>query len=460
MDIYIATYSAHASIIEDIAGEEGTIKKLLVDAGGLQMPNGSYSNKDLFDNYVAVTDKTLHAKIILKDYGNKALLSLWTGNLRKTTLDDCNLFFNLNISSNEKSKLIKWFDGNAPKNIFFYVDKSGKNVEVASSAKFFWSNLVKSMPSISDGHIYAFSPWGSNKFVDEISKVSKKISLYTQFGDCLWANYVFTKEKHDVNVYTSKMESPFPHFKAIFLTNSNGDLIWSYIGSANFTKQAMFGKKNVEYGLIFPSKQGCRGLTSLFQKITKKSFGWKSVLPGKQKIRKNFTDDDFDDNHTNFKYRQCVHILMSNKNFLEENLEKMYKKDISQKIRGHLVKVVDINDTTFFLKIDDRWEMQVPRIKTKSHSILSNKKIESLVDTIVTKPTNGNVGVKKKGKEREESVYKDTSVLIHMDDLLCDVEYRNRVKDALEELDKAKESIENKNIRDLLSIWKPVVDKL
>ena len=172
MDIYIATYSAHASIIEDIAGEEGTIKKLLVDAGGLQMPNGSYSNKDLFDNYVAVTDKTLHAKIILKDYGNKALLSLWTGNLRKTTLDDCNLFFNLNISSNEKSKLIKWFDGNAPKNIFFYVDKSGKNVEVASSAKFFWSNLVKSMPSISDGHIYAFSPWGSNKFVDEISNES------------------------------------------------------------------------------------------------------------------------------------------------------------------------------------------------------------------------------------------------------------------------------------------------
>ena len=36
-----------------------------------------------------------------------------------------------------------------------------------------------------------------------------------------------------------------------------------------------------------------------------------------------------------------------------------------------------------------------------NYYILSNKKIESLVDTIVTKPTNGNVGFKKKGKERE-----------------------------------------------------------
>jgi hypothetical protein len=462
-DVYIATYSAHASIIEDVVGEDGIIKKLLIDAGGLLMPNGSFSNKNLFDNYVPITDKTLHAKIILKDYGNKALLSLWTGNLRKATLDDCNLFFNLSVSPNEKPKLIKWFNGKAPKNIFFYADKSGKNVEITSSTKSFWSVLVKSMPSTFDGHIYAFSPWGSNKFVDEISKRSKKISIYTQYGACLWASYALTKDDHDVNVYRSKIGSPFPHFKAIFITNSVGDLIWSYIGSANFTKQAMFGKKNIEYGLIFPSKQSCRSLTSLFEKITKKSFGWEFVQQSKQKISRDFTDDDFDDNHTNFRFRQCIHRLMSNESFSEAKLETIYKKGSIQKIGKYRVEVTDINDNTFFLLIQDgaeSWKIEIPRIKIKYHSILSNKKIESLVDTIVTKPANGNVGIKKWEKNEKHPVYKDTSILIHMEDLLRDAEYRNRVKDALEELDKAKCSIDNKNFRDLLSIWKPVVDKL
>ena len=45
-NLYIATYSAHASILESLA-KDGVIKKLLIDAGGLKMPYGSFSEPNL-----------------------------------------------------------------------------------------------------------------------------------------------------------------------------------------------------------------------------------------------------------------------------------------------------------------------------------------------------------------------------------------------------------------------------
>jgi len=64
---HIAMYSAHASIVENIIGNMGKVAKLLVDAGGLKAPKGSFTDRKIFDNYEPITTRTLHAKVIYLD---------------------------------------------------------------------------------------------------------------------------------------------------------------------------------------------------------------------------------------------------------------------------------------------------------------------------------------------------------------------------------------------------------
>lgn len=479
-ELYIATYSAHASILESLA-KGGVIKKLLIDAGGLKMPYGSFSEPNLFDNYSAVTDKTLHAKIILKDYGNKAEVSLWTGNLRRSTIDDSNLFFNLNISKNWKEKLIKWFNSDKKKrSLFFYADKSGEKVESLSLLKCdLWKELSISMPNKDKiQRIYAFSPWGSHKFIDELLKKTNNISLYTRRELGLWTDYVFSKNNVEAEVYKANENAPFPHFKAIFVTDKKENLIWSYVGSANFTEAAMFKGENIEYGLIFPSEKSNRAITDLFNRLKNKKFGWELNQPPENHSNKDSgenSDENYDDyseycNVKNFQERKMAHVLLSDERFTEIFLENIYSNEKKPNIKGFHITVDDADDYRFHLVIKGKdgsqWEMDIPRIETKSHVIFTDAKIDKYFTDILKRPENKDKKSKKSGDHQDKTFNKldANNVLIRMNDLMTNKEYLTKVKDALDNLEKGRESIKNKkkyeHVLKLLDIWKPVVDRL
>ena len=478
-ELYIATYSAYASILESLA-KDSIIKKLLVDAGGLKMPKGSFSEPNLFDNYSVVTDKILHAKIILKDYGKNAIVSLWTGNLRRSTIDDSNLFFNLNISKTWKKELIKWFNCDKKrKSLLFYADKSGRSVETISPLKVhFWKELSKTMPNKGEiQHIYAFSPWGSHKFIDELSEKTNNISLYT-WQEGLWTDSVFFKNNVEAEVYKAKENAPFPHFKAIFVTDKKENLIWSYVGSANFTEAAMFENENIEYGLIFPSEKSNRAITDLFNRLKNKNFGWELIPPPETHNNKDSdegSDENYDDdseyyNVKNFKKRKMAHVLLSDKRFTESFLEIIYSNEKTPNIKGFHITVDDADDYHFHLVIKGKdgfqWEMDVPRIATKSHVIFSDAKIEKYFADILKKPENKGLNSREKSNRHDTSSKKtdDNNILIRMNDLMTNKEYLTKVKNALGNLEKGRESIKDKkkyeHVLKLLDVWKPVVDKI
>lgn len=476
-DLYIATYSAYASILESLA-KDGVIKKLLVDAGGLKMPSGSFSEPNLFDNYSAVTDKILHAKIILKDYGKNAVASLWTGNLRQSTIDDTNLFFNLNISKKWKKELIKWFNSDKKrKSLFFYADKLGRNVETILPLPpkvYFWNELSKSMPSKEKiQHIYAFSPWGCHKLIDALLEKTNNISLYTRQKG-LWTDYVFSKNNVEAEVYKANENAPFPHFKAIFVTDKKEKLIWSYVGSANFTEAAMFKDKNIEYGLIFRSKECNKSITDLFYRLKDEKFGWELIRHPETHSNKK-SDEDYDDyneycNVKNFQERKMAHRLLSDERFTESFLEKIYSNEKTPNIKGFQIAVDDADNYRFHLVIKGKdglpWEMYVPRIATKSHVIFSDVKIEKYFADILKKPKNKGVKPGERGDHHDTSPKKtnDNNILIRMNDLMTNKGYLTKVKNALDNLEKGRESIKNKkkyeHILKLLDVWKPVVDRL
>lgn len=482
-NLYIATYSAHASILESLA-KDGVIKKLLIDAGGLKMPYGSFSEPNLFNNYSAVTGKTtLHAKIILKDYGNDAVVSLWTGNLRCSTKEDSNLFFNLNISEKWKKELIKWFNCDKKrKSLFFYADKLGENVKTIlplPPKACFWNELSKSMPNKEKiQHIYAFSPWGSRKFIDELLKKTNNISLYTRRERGVWADYALYKNNVEADVYKAKVGAPFPHFKAIFVTDKNKKLIWSYVGSANFTEAAMFKGENIEYGLIFPSEKSNRAITDLFNRLKNKKFGWELIQPLEKYSNKDSgenSDENYDDyseycNVKNFQERKMAHVLLSDKRFTESFLENIYSNEKTPNIKGFHITVDDADDYRFHLVIKGKdgaqWEIDVPRIKTKSHMIFSDAKIDKYFTDILKRPKNEGLNSREKSNRHDTSSKKtdDNNILIRMNDLMTNKEYLTKVKNALDNLEKGRESIKDKkkyeHILKLLDVWKPVVDKI
>ena len=73
---------------------------------------------------------------------------------------------------------------------------------------------------------------------------------------------------------------PFPHMKCLFLTNGGGEVVWAYIGSANFTKAAMYGIKNVECAAIFKDFAVCERISDVFKELQSKKL-WKKREGGK-----------------------------------------------------------------------------------------------------------------------------------------------------------------------------------
>ncbi|WP_407456510.1 hypothetical protein [Fibrobacter sp.] len=258
-EFYIATYSAHCSLLNEIA-KKGDIKKIYVDAGGMSVP---YSLKDMdyLECFTPCTKKTLHAKIVLEKNVNSNFVWLWTGNLRKATFESQNILMYLPISKGHLKTLENEWFGKVPENHIVFTTDGDKitNAEILpkDNKKNIWGALEESVNACTDPgeitDIYAFSPWGSKEFVkkglDFFSEA--KIHLYTRAEDAknpLWVDYTPKKNKDRVLRFVSKKE--FPHYKCIFAL-SKKKIVWCYIGSANFTQSAFFSNKNVEYALFF-----------------------------------------------------------------------------------------------------------------------------------------------------------------------------------------------------------------
>lgn len=262
--LFLATYSAHESIL-NVLNQKCKIECLFVNAGGLRVPPGIRSDKPYLSKYSFVKGKTLHAKVAFFSEGNKkGIVWLWTGNLRKSTFESQNILMRFPIGKGI-NELGKWFSEGCEQHIVFKSD-GGKIIKIPKLNKVkptMWGNFKESLLNIEsekawkaedDIHIYIFSPWGAKKVVKEIRDFfgNAHFSLYTQADENdenIWVDCSKEDER-----YVASKNAKFPHFKCMFVCRGK-ELIWSYVGSANFTQSAMLGQKNVEHALFFEGKQ-------------------------------------------------------------------------------------------------------------------------------------------------------------------------------------------------------------
>lgn len=281
---YIAMYSAHASIVEKIIGSHGKVTRLLVDAGGFKIPKGSCES-----NYQKVffseNRKTLHAKVIYLD--KPRVLSIWTGNLRKQTLQkQCNIVAKHRISEAEGQKVVRWFRKRDGSHLMVEVNNS--NVRVYPWGHAIWDKFCEMMESVAKKEqelsLYAFAPWGSSNFIHQVTKLQclqqklKKLNLYTRYCSAenpLWIDARPTsKFPADIEGFIQKENADFPHYKAVFLTKGHGKaekILLAYVGSANLTKAAFFEKKNIEVAMFFQNIRKGHQIEKLFRTISKTS---------------------------------------------------------------------------------------------------------------------------------------------------------------------------------------------
>ena len=273
---YVASYSVHASLLEQIASKkDDSIEKLYVSYGGLKVPKGSFdeSLSDKLFKGLGKSSRVLHAKVILKEKASYKELWLWTGNLRRGTRYAQNALMSISLTSG-KAKIVRdWFERFPEKNLIVTINSSEK-LTIEPTTKSILSQLKKSIVSLPGKEklkCSIFSPWGSTDVLKELLYIERiqEVCLYTRFADGrLWIDY------DDEKIRERKMaqeEAPFPHTKCMFLQNAKGKIVWAYIGSANFTNQGM--KKNIkeganiEYALIMEGESNCKSLRSVLESL-------------------------------------------------------------------------------------------------------------------------------------------------------------------------------------------------
>lgn len=269
---YIATYSAHGTIIKNLVGSD-KLECLCINCGGFRCPQNSIDlfedDASMFKNSVAISKKTLHAKVVLVCDDTFNELWLWTGNMRQSTLHDRNVLLSIPLDKKaDVNSTQKWFvnlaqkKGTSSSNLIFD-EKKG----VSFPEQDLWISMKQSIDfalkgkAINDLTVYACAPWGSKRFVDELCSLkylqNAKINLFTRNVP---QKNVCWMDGSNVNVscFVAKNDV-FPHYKMIFITQKckgKEKIIWSYIGSANFTESAMFAdkkgsSKNIEHAAFF-----------------------------------------------------------------------------------------------------------------------------------------------------------------------------------------------------------------
>lgn len=407
---YIAMYSAHASIIENLIGKRGTVKKLIVDAGGLKVPRGSCKNKTIFKYYLPETKKTLHAKIIYLD--KPGTISLWTGNLRSQTLKSQeNIVITKKVFAKSGQVIKKWFNTKKNKGHLILNVSGNKILKASTSNEVLWKSFRENLNQIvSDKNdelsLYAFSPWGSHKFVEEVVKVLKHkglktISLYTRaekVSNPLWVDVEI--ENTEIKRYVRKSNKHFtlPHYKSIFITLKVGrteKIIWAYVGSANLTQAALFKKTNIEFAAFFNRIKKGGEIKKIFKQL-KYSNDWDlRSLKKRQCIddsKLEFSDEDYSSD--GFEVRNASNILCEELSkikwqskmethyrygteFRFNHKSLIYKITVSSIHEGMLDLLVDFKKNSFSLSIK----------RIKDDEIKSKKEIEELVDSLLSKTT-------------------------------------------------------------------------
>lgn len=335
-NLYIATYSAHATILEKLAANlNAKIKKLYVCYGGFKAPKGSYdrgNHKKLFGGYQP-SKNILHAKVILNDFGENSSIWIWTGNLRKSTNTSQNILLSIPIrGKNKKIVKNKWFGKLPEEHLIVYVEKNG--VESIETTSKLFRHLEDCINALEDEGLSAhvFSPWGSSKFLKDLSSLKKikKINVYTRnvLNSC-WVDF---KNEKIGNRFIAKELTPFPHMKCLFLTNDSGEVVWTYIGSANFTKTAMYGNKNVECAAIFKNSAACEQIWDVFREL-KAAKLWEKRKCGKSgdyDDSDQFDEDDWTgstlDSTKGFEQRHLIREaeIYFSKDNVQRKLEKIY----------------------------------------------------------------------------------------------------------------------------------------
>ena len=477
---YIAMYSAHASIVENLAGKNGTIVKLHIDAGGLKAPKGSFSDKAIFKNYTPETNKTLHAKIIYLDKLNT--LSLWTGNLRKHTLNEQeNIVITKNISK-ENGKVVKnWFN-TSPKKEHLIINFSQNKISKVVCSKSIWNSFKANLKMIIDDNLslYAFSPWGSSKFVKQTVAQLKgkiiKISLYTRPAykhDALWIDAEIENRNDNLRIerYVKKDDSPFPHYKCVFITRKDGKkekLIWAYVGSANLTEAAFFEKSNVEFATFFDKIRSGSEIDKIFNEIKKRA-SWEERKHLKSK--KNSVDEseqgygEDDDGQDNFEIRRISKDLckkLKAKKW-QTKLEDGYRTEEQINLNKCTIKVMAVLDGIFDLYVchkEKKLNFPLSIRRDNIGDIYSSKDTKELVDMLLEKadsiPHADKGESRKTGNKNEAGVISPRNIRFPMANFILNKNYLTEKMEIIRKLSDAYERLTDDD-KKIVDIWSQIL---
>ena len=476
---HIAMYSAHASIVENIIGNMGKVAKLLVDAGGLKAPKGSFTDRKIFDNYEPITTRTLHAKVIYLD--KPRILSLWTGNLRHNTwAQQANITITRQISKKHASQVLRWFNSCKDGKHLIVSVENGEVADISGTSSNIWS-VFKSKCAKLPKHkeplsLYAFSPWGSHTFVREItrlvgSKNLRRINLYTRPASArhpLWIDAT-AKNAEEFNRFTGKADSssPFPHYKAVFLTEgkkSSERVVFAYIGSANLTEAAIFKQTNIEFGVFFSGIRKNSEVEKIFHDLKSRSNWEVREDPDITKTKLDESDEVEEDgeNTDNFQIRRiakklCVKLALKK---WQQTLESAYRDTKLVKVLGCTVKVISILDGLFYLDVRFGqlfFDLSIKR--DKRDPVLSSKDIEDhLVKLLLSKSDgNGWGGGGKKGQSEDPPKRRYFNLKFPMRDCLTD---KTLLKEKAVILKRLKNTTLSPEARTLVDMWEPIVNHL
>lgn len=482
---YIATYSAHASILENLLGKNGKMKKLLVDGGGLKANFGTFEDPKVFDNYVPVTDKTLHAKVIYLE--KTRVLSLWSGNLRKHTLkDQDNIFITKIISQLHAKKIIDWFNGQYKANHLFvhFLGNSIKNIE-SKNSNTVWSVLENQIKRISATQlaVHAFSPWGSYTVIKKLllsNRSIKSLYLYTRNepdeNDCwLYNDFESIREDVEVKRFMRDDKMPFPHFKAIFITQKlPGTVVkiaFAYIGSANLTQAAITKKDNIEFAALYKTINQGDEIYAIFKRLSNPA----TWLQREKRQNRKQTDesrkvDDSDYASTdNFEIRQITKKIIKKYDSCskQKELENAYEegKTIPFNSKKEMqIRVDSISDNMFDLLVDpDNWCFNVQIIRKTSGNVLSEKDIDHSFNMLLQPVNTGPDINEREGSgidtEQHGKIIKHANLKFPIFDYLKNPHELERKKKLIQKLNGVKNRM-NEEQNKIFTIWAQVISKI
>lgn len=285
----------------------------------------------------------------------------------------------------------------------------------------------------------------------------------------------------------AKELTPFPHSKCLFLTNNRDEVIWAYIGSANFTKTAMFQKNNVECAAFFDCSNACNLIQDKFSELKSERI-W-----NKHQCEKN---GDYDDSRISYEDNLNYSEFDSKKGFERKNLigdaEKYFSdKKVQRKLEKEYEKYkggeLQFDNFKFRItSIDDYYHLLVSR-KTKTDwvEVDVERKVKGILPRSVLDVSNditslfnlltlGKINNKKpndtddfeqnlfpsKKNEVEEKTTDFMNIRFPIEKIMKDPELKKEVRLQSLKLKNINKNNLSESYRLLLSYWLPLIERL